>query len=421
VGGQGGSTPFARFPLTHTEGERFLREASGAPFFFHGDTGWSLVAQLDLGQAEQYLEDRRAKGFTVVLVNLLEHRFADQAPSNVYGDPPFSTPGDYATPNEAYFAHVDALLAAAEERGLLVLLTPSYLGYGGGEEGFYQEMVANGATKLEAYGRFLGARYQSPPNILWLHAGDYDPPDPDLVDAIANGIRAEDAVHLHSAHTTRGEAASDVWGGASWLDVDDVYTGPDAYGPALALYASATRPFYLLEAYYEGEHDMTEMGIRRQAYGALLGGAMGGIFGNNPIWCFGAQTCLGSTSPPTTWQEALDGRGSLDMEVLGQIFDGLAWERLVPDAALVVSNDADAIAARAADGSFALLHSQALGSVEIDLSTLSAAVRVERVDPTSGAVTPVTPDPLDPVGTYIVELPAANATGTSDWVIRVAP
>lgn len=420
-GGHGGSATTSRFPLTLTAGERFLREADGSPFFFHGDTGWSLLAQLDAAQAEQYLENRRAKGFTVVLVNLLEHRFADEAPSNAYGEPPFTTAGDYATPNEAYFAHVDAVLGAAAERGLLVLLTPSYVGYGGGDEGFYQEMVANGTTKLEAYGRFLGARYSSHPNILWLHAGDYDPPNQDLVHAIANGIRAEDAVHLHSAHTSRGEAASDVWGAASWLEVDNVYTDADAYGPSLALCGTTTRPFFLIEAYYEGEHTMTEAAIRGQAYGPLLAGAMGQIFGNNPIWCFGAETCLGTTAPPTTWQAALDARGSRDMQVLAQIFGAVAWEHLVPDAALLVSNDADAIAARADDASFALLYTRALGSVEIDLGAFATAVRVERIDPTSGAVTTVVASPLNPSGSYVVPVDTLNATGTTDWVLRLAP
>ena len=420
TGGSGGSTPTARFPLTLSAGERFLREASGQPFLFHGDTGWSLIAQLDLPQAEQYLDDRSAKGSTVILVNLLEHRFADNAPSNAYGEPPFTVAGDYATPNEAYFAHVDAVLQAAEDRGLLVLLAPSYLGYGGGDEGFYQEMVANGADKLEAYGQFLGARYAPQPNILWLHAGDFDPPDQSLVQAIADGIRAEDDVHLCSAHTSRGEAASDVWGQASWLDVDNVYTDAEPFGPSLGLYQSSTRPFFLIEAYYEGEHDMSEQAIRYQAYAPLLAGAMGQIFGNNPIWCFGAATCLGSTAPPTSWQAQLDGRGSLDMAILAQIFGSVAWQRLVPDAALLVANDAEAIAARADDGSFALVYARALGSIDIDMSGFASALRVDRIDPTDGGVVALAGAPVPAEGTYQIALTDLNATGTSDWIVRLA-
>jgi len=143
TGGQTGS----RFPLTHQSGERFLREASGKPFFFHGDTSWSLIAQVTKQDAEQYLEDRRQKGFTVILVNLLEHEFSDKAPANIYGDAPFATAGDFSSPNEAYFAHADWVLQKANEKGLLVLLAPAYLGYGGGSEGFYQEMVASSTSR----------------------------------------------------------------------------------------------------------------------------------------------------------------------------------------------------------------------------------------------------------------------------------
>lgn len=419
-GGSGAGVQ-ARFPLSLTPGERFLREASGSPFFFHGDTAWSLMAQLPREEAEQYLEDRRQKGFTVVLVNLLEHWFADQAPSNAYGEPPFSTAGDYSTPNEAYFAHADWVLEQAEQRGLLVLLAPSYLGWGGGQEGFYQEMVANGATALEGYGRFLGQRYRDQPNILWLHACDYDPPDQDLVRAIAEAIRAEAPSHLHSAHTQRNETASSIWGQEPWLDVDNVYTSAETYGPTLALYQTATRPFFLVEAYYEGANDMTEQGLRAQAYGALLAGAMGQIFGANPMWCFGAESCLGSTGPPTTWQEQLDSRGSQDMAVIAQLFGGLDWTALAPDDTLMASNSAGAIAARAEDGSFGLLYTTSLGSVEIDLTAFSTPVRIQRIDPTSAAPTLLTSDPIDNQGTYAVTLDQTNETDTSDWLVLIAP
>ncbi|MBW2537714.1 MAG: DUF4038 domain-containing protein, partial [Deltaproteobacteria bacterium] len=372
-------------------------------------------------EAAQYLEDRSQKGFTVVLANLLEHHFADQAPANAYGDPPFTTPGDYAAPDEAYFAHVDWVLDQAAQRGLLVLLAPSYLGWGGGDEGFYQEMVAAGATELEAYGHFLGQRYRDRTNILWLHAGDYDPPDPDLVRAVANGIRAEAASHLHSAHTARHETASSVWGQEPWLDVDNVYTGTDTHGPTLALYQSATRPLFLIEAYYEGAHDMTEEGLRAQAYGAMLAGAMGQIFGANPMWCFGATTCLPTTAPPTTWQQQLDSRGSQDMAVLAQLFRSFDWQALEPDASLLTSNSAGAIAARGSSGAFALLYTATLGAVEIDLGALSAPVQIERVDPTDGSRAPLSSGTVDNQGTFVVTLDETNGTGTDDWLVWAGP
>ena len=109
----------------------------------------------------QYLDDRRARGFNTVLVNLIEHQFANSPPANRYGQQPFLTPGNFSTPNDAYFAHAEWVVDQAAQRGMLVLLAPVYLGYGGGNEGWYQELKANGTTKCRQYGRYVGQRFAS--------------------------------------------------------------------------------------------------------------------------------------------------------------------------------------------------------------------------------------------------------------------
>src|SRR6185436_7065290 len=137
-GGGGGSSPpvtattTSTFPLHVDSSNRFLVDAAGKPFLLHGDSAWSLIGDLSNADAEQYLEDRRQKGFNTVLVSLLEHKFSTHAPNNATNDPPFTTPGDYGTPNEAYFAHADQIIQMAASKGMLVLLTPSYLGFRGG-------------------------------------------------------------------------------------------------------------------------------------------------------------------------------------------------------------------------------------------------------------------------------------------------
>src|SRR5688572_1493154 len=81
--------PRAQFPLSIAPGRRYLQDAAGKPFLIHGDTAWSLIAQLTLEGAEHYLQDRSARGFNTILVNLLEHRFSTKAPANIYAQPPF--------------------------------------------------------------------------------------------------------------------------------------------------------------------------------------------------------------------------------------------------------------------------------------------------------------------------------------------
>jgi hypothetical protein len=254
-----------------------------------------------------------------------------------------------------------------------------------------------------------------------VHGGDYDPPTPDLVEAIANGILAEDQVHLHTAHTSRGETASSVWGGEPWLEVDNVYTAEETYAPSLALHQTSNAPFFLIEAYYEGEHGMTEEGLRYQAYGALFGGAMGGFFGNNPMWCFDASTCFPSTAMPPGWQAQLDGRGSLDMAVLAGAVAPLGWDKLAPVAGLVSADSTDALALGASDGALALVYTQTLGSLDVDLSGFTGAVEAVRIDPTDGRETALAGSPFPNSGTQTIVLDTPNATGTEDWLVRLRP
>ena len=71
-----------------------------------------IVAMSD-AEVEQYLRNRRDKGFNAVLVELIEHSFAKKPPLNEAGDAPSTTPGDFSTPNEKYFAHADWVIRKA--------------------------------------------------------------------------------------------------------------------------------------------------------------------------------------------------------------------------------------------------------------------------------------------------------------------
>jgi hypothetical protein len=215
------------YPLHVESGKRYLVDAASKPFFLQGDAGWELIAKLTREEAEQYLEDRRLKGFNTVIVRLIDHDFLPNPPNNAYGDGPFTIPGDFGTPNERYFAHADWVIGKAAEKGILVLLAPAYTGYLGGNQGWYQEMQANGTTKLRAYGQYLGTRYRNFSNILWVDGGDFSPPasGKDLVRAVANGIRDIIPNSLHTFHGGRYTTALGFWGTSEpWLTVNDIYT-----------------------------------------------------------------------------------------------------------------------------------------------------------------------------------------------------
>ncbi|MGE0045442.1 MAG: DUF4038 domain-containing protein [Hyphomonadaceae bacterium] len=317
--------PRATYPL-RVEG-RHLVDADGRPFLLHGDTAWSLIAELDRDECETYLEDRRRRGFNTILVNLIEHRFAQRPPENAFGVAPF-TRGDFSRPVDAYFDHARWCVERAAEKGMLVLLVPVYLGYNGGGEGWYQEALRNGRDRLRAFGRYVGERFRDQPNILWVQGADYNPPERWTVTAVVEGMHEANAPQLMSAHCGPETSARAFWGDADWIDVNTLYTYSPVYRGARAEYAR-NEPFFLIESSYEGApRDLNPRRQRAQAYGALLSGACGHMFGNVDVWHYDGPGVVERTLP---WRTALDSAGSRAMTHLRTLFDQLDWPALVPD------------------------------------------------------------------------------------------
>lgn len=409
------------FPLRVAANSRYLEDATGKPFLLHGDTAWSLIAQLKREDAEVYLQDRRNRGFNTLLVSLIEHRFATNAPANAYGAVPFTTPGDFSTPNEAYFAHADWVLTRARDLGYLVMLTPAYIGARGSNEGWATEMAASGSEKLVAYGRYLGTRYGAFDNILWVDGGDDNPADKTFVRAIADGIRETMPRALHTAHCAAETAAGDFWAGEPWLSVNTAYTYGPVHDAVAAQYSRTKMPLVLLESAYENEHKATEQRLRAQSYHALLSGASGQVFGNNPIWHFDGP---GIFPAPSNWREALAAPGSVSMTHLRTLLDGLEWWRLEPDLAGTflsggIGKGVDrAVAARANDGSFAVLYLPSIREIAVEMTGLSGPQIAARwYDPASGAFTPVKGAPFPATGRHIFKPDTNNSSGHPDWVL----
>lgn len=411
----------ARFPLRVATAGRFLEDADGRPFLLGGDAAWSLIAALGLDDARFYLEDRRARGFNAILVSLLEQHFSRSPPQNAAGDAPFLMANDYRTPNPVYFDHAERVLRLARDKGLLVLLTPSYLGAGGGPEGWWQAMVANGASRLRGYGRFLGRRFGAFENIVWVNGGDFDPPDKAPVRAIAEGLRETMPNALQTVHASAEHSGLEAWPGEDWLAIDTIYTyGPVEAGARQAFRRPEKRPFILIESAYENEHGASEERLRAQAWQAVLGGATGQIFGNNPIWHFNGP---GIFDAPTDWRGALDSQGARSMTHLRALMDTLPWPSLQPDLdnrvlKTVSGPEAECVAALAEDGSLMLAYTAAARPVSLDLRAMASARLRERwFDPSSGRFGPASGS--GPPNCREYPIPGRNAAGFGDWVLLI--
>ena len=212
---RGNGAPLPRLKVS--ENRRFLVTADGRPFFWLGDTAWELFHSLTREDAERYLQNRAGLRFTVIQAVVLAEFDGLGAP-NAYGQTPLRN-NDPLQPNEAYFAHVDWIVARANALGLYVGMLPTWgdkwnRKWGVGPEIFTPE---NAAT----YGEWLGRRYRDAA-LVWIVGGDR-PVESDahgaIVRAMARGLRAGDGgAHLITFHPPGGNGSSTWFHGDDWLD-----------------------------------------------------------------------------------------------------------------------------------------------------------------------------------------------------------
>jgi hypothetical protein len=442
----------ADFPLGISSSKRHLVDARGVPFLIHGDAAWSIMVQLSLEDAEVYLENRRQKGFNCIVANLLESFYASNPPRNFYGQAPFTTPGDFATPNGAYFEHAGRLLAKAAEKGILVMLNPCYLGYDGGPgvvtDGWAQDVVRNGPAKCRAYGQYLGDRYKGYNNIIWVAGGDQTPQAGSAVEQnclqILLGIKDRAPAHLWTAHWNEGAwQAVDVAAFRPYMNLNAVYQSRQSviYQQLLQAYAGAdVRPAFLWEAWYEGPNWVGEVTrpetVRRQAYWSNLSGSTGQNFGSTYVWSFAARTGTSLTNPD--WRSGMERQGSREMVFVRELFKSLPWTELVPDqehsvvtAGYGTMGQTDYVtAARTRDGTRAVAYVPSTGTGErtftVNLSRLNGTVTARWYNPTNGRFSDVAGSPFPAgSGSRNFTTPGDNGTGANDWVLllegRLAP
>ena len=359
--------------LKVSDNRRFLTYEDGRPFFYLGDTAWELFHRLGREEAEDYLQDRAAKKFTVIqAVVLAEHEFGQPGPS---GYLPLED-NDPARPREGYFAHVDWVVARANGLGLTVGMLPTWgdkwnKAWGAGPEIFTPE-------NARAFGQFLGRRFGEA-DLIWILGGDR-PVETDvhreIIAAMAEGLAEGDGgAHLRTFHPPGGHGSSEYFPDAPWLDFHAWQSGHTRNTANEALiardYARApVRPTLDMEPGYEDHPEsfnaangyLDDYDVRKAAYRAVFAGAFGHTYGCHDVW----QFLDPSRFPPisaarTPWREALRLPGAGQVQHLRALIESRPVLTRIPDQSLLVSdlgNSGDHVqATRAQDGSYAFIYS----------------------------------------------------------------
>ena len=258
--------------------------------------------QLTKEEAEEYLENRRQKGFNAILVNLIEYNYADNPPKNKYGDAPFTTPGDFSTPNEAYFAHADWVIQKAREKGILVVLNPCYTGTGADNKDGWRK--ADRGERADEMPRLRAVRGQPLQGLYQHHlagGGRHDAPRRDQsVEKnwleILQGIKDHAPDHLWSAHFSvhHGPGSEHF---APYMSMDNAYGGNRSYIHTLRAYNRANpKPTFYNEGYYEDTH-LGQVGAASRS--AACAGLLGHPFGGDRSY-FWERPCLGVRQSAST-------------------------------------------------------------------------------------------------------------------------
>ncbi|MGI8602335.1 MAG: DUF4038 domain-containing protein [Verrucomicrobiales bacterium] len=413
------------FPLKPSHDGRYLTDAAGEPFFYHADTAWALPKTATLADAEEYFDLRVKDCFTAIHLHAVSKEVGPV--KNLNGDQPFAPLDDILKPNEAYWRHLDVVLEAAEKRGLLAAVSALWIRWGGRDKEGWRNQLTE--TNASAYGAFLGKRYAGRKNILWILGGD-DNPHEDRANIVFIGRALKEAAphHLITVHNQPEHSSAAFFANESWLDVNAAYTyrevAPHVLDEWNRPYASGKpKPICLIESGYELENNDSRGGaahrMRRQAYGAILSGAlMGHAYGHRDVWRFSDK-----------WREGLADTGSKQMRHVRDLFATRAWWKLRPDSGneLVPSRidrvspgDADyATAARASDGTFAIVYLPTNRPVVVDLSRLTGTAKARWFDPTDGSKHEAQGKPWRETSWTEFAPPTKSGAGDADFVLVI--
>ncbi len=327
-------------PVTVNPNGKYLIKSDGTPFYWIGDTAWDLHHRLTREEITAYLEDRKARGFSIILFRIPMNEKSGAESGNAYGHFPFKNK-DIRQPNEEFFALVDYTLDEMEQLGLTAGFLPLWGWVVGNKFGYDV-----GDEDIEAYGSWLGSRYQDRKNIVWVIGGDSG--NSRRWALLAQTLKQADPEKLITYHPGRARISSyHLFGNADWLDFHMTQTGhePDLetnYTTINEVYRESSKPILNGEPAYEEIRDrIPPHQVRKAAYWSLLAGGVGHTYGHVNIFQFAGsmsdqQDTWGAND---NWQNSLGDPGADQMKYLNTLLHSIDWHTYAPDQDLISSDN----------------------------------------------------------------------------------
>ena len=363
-------------PIRVRPGDRYFVDASGSPVFWLGDTQWELFRHFTVEEARQVLEDRRAKGFNVILVMLTGVAGDGKAPlPNLDGEVPWID-GDPARPNEKYFQHVDTVIRLGEQTNQVFVV--------GVYHKWHIERFPPETARVWA--RWVAQRYRSVPNLIWSMYPEAKDEYIPVCRALASGLQeGDEGAHLISVHPDPSVASSSFIHDEPWLPFNMIQphnTYDRIYDTVTADYQlTPIKPVVMAEAGYEGAgktEPITPLAIRRQAYWSQLAGGHH-VYGHDQAY-----------RSPRDWKQHIDSPGARHIAVFKDVITSCdGWWEMVPDQSIFASGEGSGytlnMAARSPRGLWILAYLSGPATVSLHLDALcDGNAHATWVDPTRG-------------------------------------
>jgi hypothetical protein len=319
-------------PAVSGNGRYFVDTANGSiPFRIHGEASWDAHINLSQTDWRAYLDDRKAKGFTVLytyVCSSVPYWSASNAPALQTGELPFlkNTSGttwtgvfgnhdaDFSTPNDAYFSKVAGFVDDAGARGITIAFAFCYSGFNQGAADGWLTTVTNsanttgvcnafGAYLANGHGAFTG--FASRSNIIWICGGDTLPTNGGTGALrsleILKGLQANGCNQPVSYHWQRNYK-QDQTDFASRITARSLYSQPVMYAMGRSLYPDG-QPMISPENWYFGEHSVTRAISRYESWAASITSQCGGCMNAlTPLWGFATSVDGVTGSLATCWQ-----------------------------------------------------------------------------------------------------------------------